>query len=222
MKVGIIGTGNVGGALAKSLTAAGHSVTLAARDAAKAQSVATATGAASGTIAQAAAADVVILAIPYPSLEAVGREVAAANPGAVLVDATNPGKPDWSGLATAGGPSAAEQLAAVVPGSVVVKAFNTLFASVSADPSTHGEEVDGLYATDDDAAATKVATLIASIGLRPVRVGGLIAARELEALAWLNITLQMRTGGDWRSAYRLVGAPLAAVGIPVAPVAVAA
>src|SRR5690606_3744623 len=115
--------------------------------------------------------------------------------------------PDFSAPAFPGGPSAAEQLQALVPSTPVVKAFNTVFAANLADTTTHGVELDGLYAADDTAAAAKVAALIASIGLRPVKVGGLVRARELEAMAWLNITLNMTTGGDWRSAFRLVGAP---------------
>jgi predicted dinucleotide-binding enzyme len=223
MKVGIIGTGNVGGALAKSLSAAGHTVTIAARDAQKAQSVATATGSSAASVTQAAAgAEVVVLAVPYASVVEVARAVAAAAPGAVLVDATNPAKPDYSGLSNIGDLSAAEQVAAAVPGTRVVKAFNTLFASVSADPTALGVELDGLYATDDDTAAATVAALLASIGLRPVRVGGLIAARELEALAWLNIRLQLQAGGDWRSSFTIVGAPAAAVGTPPVPVGAAA
>lgn len=60
-------------------------------------------------------------------------------------------------------------------------------------------------------ALAAVASLARGIGTRPVGVGLLAAARGLEGLAWLNISLQMRTGGDWRSTFVLVGAPEAAV-----------
>jgi predicted dinucleotide-binding enzyme len=215
MKIGIIGTGNIGGALARSLVAAGHSVTLAGRDQAKLATVAAATGAAAGSVADAAAgADVTVLAVYWPSASELATQVAAANPGTVIVDVTNPATPDFSAPAFPGGPSAAEQLQALVPGTAVVKAFNTLFAANLADTAAHGVELDGLYAADDTAAGATVAALIASLGLRPVKVGGLVRARELEAMAWLNITLNMTTGGDWRSAFRLVGAPAAAVSAP--------
>jgi predicted dinucleotide-binding enzyme len=59
----------------------------------------------------------------------------------------------------------------------------------------------------DEVAASTVAELASSLGFRPVRVGPLAAARELEAVAWLNIRLQMVTAGDWRSSFVLVGAP---------------
>lgn len=215
MKVGIIGTGNVGGALARSLVAAGHSVTLAGRDQDKLGSVAAATGATAGSVADAAAgADIVVLAVYWPAPTELAPQIAAVNPGTVIVDVTNPVTADFSGPLFPGGPSASERLQELVPGTPVVKAFNTLFAANLADSAGHGVEIDGLFAADDAAAGAQVAELIASIGLRPVKVGGLVRARELEALAWLNITLNMTTGGDWRSAFRLVGAPAGAVATP--------
>lgn len=89
----------------------------------------------------------------------------------------------------------------------MVKAFNTLFAGVQADPSTHGVTLDALYATDDDRARVEVGDLLRSMGFRPVHVGPLARARELEAIAFLNIQLQMQAHGDWRTAVALVGAP---------------
>jgi 8-hydroxy-5-deazaflavin:NADPH oxidoreductase len=210
MNIAIIGTGNVGQALGASFIRAGHTVTYAAQDTTKTTKVAAATGAAaaSSPAVAVAATDVVVIAVPWGPAEGVAREIASAVNGKVVIDATNPLKADYSGLATDNG---AEQLAALLPGARVVKAFNTLFASVQANPETHGTTVDGLFATDDETARATVAELLASIGLRPVHVGPLAAARELEALAWLNIRLNMITNGDWQSTYVLVGAPAAAV-----------
>lgn len=210
MNIAVIGTGNVGQALGASFVRAGHTVTFAAKDADKTTRIAEATGAAAASSPRAAAslADVVVIAVPWGPAEAVAREIGDAVAGKVVIDATNPLNADYSGLATDNG---AEQLARLLPGARVAKAFNTLFASVQANPETHGTTVDGLYATDDNVARTTVAELLASIGLRPVHVGPLAAARELEALAWLNIRLNMIAGGDWQSTYVLVGAPAAAV-----------
>ena len=69
-------------------------------------------------------------------------------------------------------------------------------------------------AADDDAARAIVLDLVESIGLRPVDVGPLARARQLEGLAFLNITLNIANGGSWQSGWKLVGAP--------APLAVAA
>lgn len=212
MNIAVIGTGNVGSALGSSLVKAGHRVTIAGRDTAKAGEVAEAIGAGAATsVGEAAAgADVIVLAVPYGSLETVATAIAAATAGKVVVDATNPLNADYSGLATTG-TSAAEQLAAALPGARVVKAFNTLFASNQADPAGQATTLDALFATDDDDAANTLADLAASIGFRPVRVGSLAAARELESLAWLNIRLQLQAGGAWQTAYVLVAPPEAAL-----------
>jgi len=213
MKIAIIGIGNVGSALGGSLARAGHDVTFAARDAAKTRDVAAKLGAtAAASPADAAAnAEVIILAVPFGAAELVASEIAPAATDKIVIDTTNPLKPDYSGLVTEGGPSGAERIAARLPGSNVLKAFNTLFASVQANPGAHGQTVDGLIAGDDEPAKATVAQLVRSIGLRPVDAGSLSAARELEALAWLNIALQLRTGGGWNSAFVLLGAPEAAI-----------
>ena len=137
MKIAIIGTGNVGRALGTSFAGAGHQVVLAARDAAKTAEVARAIGArAAGSAAEAAgAADVVVIAVPFGAVASVASEIAPVVAGKLVIDATNPLKPDYSGLATGDGPSGAELLAAALPGARVVKAFNTVFASNQGNPA---------------------------------------------------------------------------------------
>jgi NADPH-dependent F420 reductase len=218
MDIAIIGTGNVGRALATSLTRAGHHVTLAARDAATTRAVADAIGADTATSPSEAVASsqATIIAVPFSATAAVAHEIEDAAAGKVVIDVTNPLNADYSGLATEPGSSAAEELAAELPEAHVVKAFNTLFASVQADPQRHGVTVDGLYATDDASAAETVAQVIESIGLRPVNAGGLARARELEALAFLNIQLQLRNGGTWDTAVALVAPPAKATELKAA------
>jgi len=212
-KIAIIGTGNVGSALGSALTAAGHQVAFAARDEAKVAAAAQAAGAsAAASPAEAVVgADVVILAVPYTAIEAVAAEIAGAIAGKVVIDSTNPLKPDYSGLSTVGGPSGAERIAALLPGASVVKAFNTVFASNQGNAGAHGQVLDALYATDSDAAAAVTAALASSIGFRPVMVGPLAASAELEAMAWLNIRLQLIDNGAWNTAYVLVAPPAAAI-----------
>lgn len=213
MKIAVIGSGNVGAALGSSLVSAGHDVSITARDETRSAASAKRIGASVEASASAAAeaADVIVLAIPFSSAESVAREIASVSAGKIVVDATNPLKPDYSGLATEGGPSAAERIASQLPGARVVKAFNTLFASIQANTAVHGQTVDGLLAGDDPDAKATVAELMKSIGLRPVDAGPLASARELESLAWLNISLQLRTGGDWNSSFVILGAPEKAV-----------
>ncbi|MEO7664187.1 MAG: NADPH-dependent F420 reductase, partial [Candidatus Limnocylindrales bacterium] len=201
MKIAIIGTGNVGSALGGSFVRAGHDVTFAAQDGEKARKVAGEVGASAAASSNDAVrgADVIVLAVPYASAGSVADEIATAARGKVVVDATNPLNADYSGLSTEGGPSGAERIAAKLDGAFVVKAFNTLFASIQADPGAGGQIVDGLLAGDDAASKSTVAELERSIGLRPVDAGSLQGARQLEALAWLNISMQLRTNGAWNT-----------------------
>ena len=214
MNIAIIGTGNVGKALGSSLTKVGHHVIYGARNAATTESAAVETGgSASLSLADAARqADIVVIAVPYVSAaREVAKAIAPEIKGKIVIDATNPLKADYSGLATEGGPSGAENFAAWLPGARVVKAFNTIFASVQADPTTLGVKIDALYATDDDRACIVVSELLSSIGFRPVYVGPLARARELEAIANLNIHLQIETKGDWRTSINFIGAPQASI-----------
>jgi 8-hydroxy-5-deazaflavin:NADPH oxidoreductase len=212
----IIGTGNVGKALGGSLVRAGHEVTFAARDVDKTRRVAQELGATAAESPAAAAAwsELILLAVPYGALEDTAGAIAGEARGKVVIDVTNPLKADDSGLANEGGPSAAEQVAELIDGAQVAKAFNTVFAGLQAEPATHDTTLDVLYATDDERARQALAELISSIGFRPVDAGPLSAARQMEAMAWLNIQLQARHGGDWRSTFVLVGAPEGAVREP--------
>jgi NADPH-dependent F420 reductase len=212
MKIAVIGTGNVGKALGGSFARAGHDVTFAARDEDKTREVAAELGAGAAPTPEAAArtADVIVLAVPYAAIAGVATEIAPVTRDKVVIDVTNPLNSDYSGLATEGGPSAAERLAEPLVGAHVVKAFNTLFAAVQADPTALGATVDALYATDDAEARKAVTAIAESVGFRPVYVGPLTAARELEALAWLNIRLQMLSNGSWNTAFVALNAPEAA------------
>ncbi|CAN5746143.1 NAD(P)-binding domain-containing protein [soil metagenome] len=207
MRVAIIGTGNVGAVLAGTLRRAGHEVVLAARDAAKTRQLAEQVdGEAAETPSDAVgAADVTILAVPYGALAEVAGDIREAAAGKVVIDLTNPGPAIESGA------SAAEQLAEMLPGAHVAKALNTLFSSFMADPDLRQQRVDALFATDSEEARDLLAELLASLGFRPLHVGGLTAARQMEAMAWLNIQLQLRHGGDWSSTFVLLGAPKDAV-----------
>jgi 8-hydroxy-5-deazaflavin:NADPH oxidoreductase len=201
MKVAIIGAGNVGKALGSSLIRAGHEVTIAASTPESARAAADEIGAraADSSAAAVAASGVAILAIPYGAAEEVGREIAEAASGHIVIDATNPVKPDYSGLATDGS-SAAEEFQRRLPDADVVKAFNTIFAANQANPS---REIDGYVAGDDADAKRTVLELVESIGFAPVDVGPLSATRHLEGMAWLNISLNASLGWNWTSAWRL-------------------
>jgi len=207
MNIAIIGAGNVGKALTGSAIRAGHSVTVSSKNGESARQLAEETGAraAASDREAAEAADVVILAVPYGAVDEVLGDVGAALAGKVLIDATNPIKADYSGLAT-DGTSGAEEIQAKAPGARVVKAFNTAFAARQADPKVAGGlRVDGFVAADDADAKATVLGLVEAIGFNPVDAGGLAMARYLEGMAWLNITLQMNNGWSWQAGWKLVG-----------------
>jgi predicted dinucleotide-binding enzyme len=212
-RIAIIGTGNVGSAVGAGAARAGYDVVFAGQDADKAETVAEGAGASAATTPReaVAGADIIVLAVPYAAVEDVAKEIAPVAAGKVVIDPTNPLKPDYSGLATDPGTSGAETIATLLPDARVVKAFNTLFATNTADPGAHGTQLDSLFATDDEAAKDAVCGLSGSIGFRPVHVGPLAAARELEAMAWLNIRMQLLTGGHWNTAFVMVDPPEAAL-----------
>jgi 8-hydroxy-5-deazaflavin:NADPH oxidoreductase len=208
VNISIIGSGNIAKALGASAVRAGHNVTIASRDAANAAATANEIGArpADNLLAAVGRADVIVLAVPASAASDVAKAIAPAANGKVVVDVTNPVKGDMSGLFTEG-VSIAEQLAQILDGAHVVKGFNTLFGSVQANPETLGTTLDALYATDDETARDEFAALATSLGFRPVHVGPLAAARELEAMALLNIRLQLVANGQWQSSFVLMGAP---------------
>lgn len=206
MQLAIIGSGNVGKALAGSFTRAGHTVTLTASNPEHATAAAAETGARAAASNQEAvqSAEVVVLAVPYPAVDAVLADAGDALAGKVLIDPTNRVDPADPGRVLDGS-SAAEQIQARLPGAAVVKAFNTVFASRQADPVVDEVALDGYLAGDDDQAKRTVAELLSSIGLRPVDAGPLVMARVLEGMALLNITLQIRNDWPWQSGFKLVG-----------------
>lgn len=209
MQIAIIGAGNVGTALASALTRAGHKVTITARDPNHASKAAQASGAESGTsnVSAATAADVVIAAVPASSLAELAAEIRTSAAGKPVIDVSNRMTPGHEGLDIDTRSSNAEELAAMLPESPVVKAFNTLFATNQDDPSVDGVRLDGFVAADDDSAKQTVLDLVESIGLHAVDVGPLKRARQLEGLAFLNIALNAENGGSWRSGWKLVAAP---------------
>jgi len=206
MHIAIIGAGNVGRALATSALRTGHSVTVSSASGETAAALARETGAKAAESNRAAAegADLVVLAVPYMAIVDVLDEIGPALAGKIVVDATNPLKPDYSGLATEG-TSGAEEIQARIPSARVVKAFNTAFAARQADPKIGGVQVDGYVASDDEEAKAVVLELVKAMGFHPIDAGELTMARALEALAWLNISLQMRHGWSWQAGWKLVG-----------------
>lgn len=190
MNITLVGAGNMGSALAKQLTRAGHAVRIAARHLEKAQALAAEYEGATAAVPGDALGDseVVIVATYYDDAVAALHSLGPLA-GKVVVDISNPVTSDFMRLAIGHDTSAAEEIAKAIPGAAVVKAFNTLFAQVLADgPAFAGGAVAPVfYAGDSDHAKQVVKELIASIGFQPLDAGGLANARYLEPLGGLNI-----------------------------------
>jgi hypothetical protein len=196
MKITVIGAGNMGSAFVKQLTRAGHQVSVAARDAAKAaQLAASVPGARAVAVAGAAnGADAVVLATGYGDAVAALSAVGSLQ-GQVVIDITNPLTADYMGLTIGHDTSAAEEIARAIPGAEVVKGFNTVFAQVLAEGAELGGRPVSVFVASDSPRAKQTATTLAqSLGFDVVDAGGLQNARYLEPLAGLNIYLGYGAG----------------------------
>ncbi|HLA17510.1 MAG TPA: prephenate dehydrogenase/arogenate dehydrogenase family protein [Candidatus Limnocylindrales bacterium] len=203
--IAIIGAGNVGRTLAGATVRAGHDIVIAAAHPEHAAAAADATGArAARSNAEAVAgADIVILAVPSAEIARIATGLREHVGGKIVVDVTNKPTPNLQDLDADAG-SAAEALQALLPAARVVKAFNTAFTSRMADPIVDGIAVDGFVAADDADAKATILALVEELGFRPVDAGPLANARALEAIAWLNIYLNMTQGGSWQAGWKLV------------------
>jgi 8-hydroxy-5-deazaflavin:NADPH oxidoreductase len=183
-------------AVAGRIAKAGHTVEINSRDSTKAEALADklAAGATTGTYGATPAGDIVILAVPYSGAAVVVADFGKALDGKVIIDITNPVSPDATGLVTPAGSSGVQEIAKGAPaGAHFVKAFNTIFGHVLAK----GGRLDAFIAADDGDAKALVSTLLESLGLRPLDVGGLNMAQTLEALGLMMIGLAKNGAGSW-------------------------
>jgi 8-hydroxy-5-deazaflavin:NADPH oxidoreductase len=208
MKVTIVGAGNMGRGIGTRAVAGGHQVEIVDHDPADAGQLAADLGGSATALDPGAPFDgeVVVFAVYYPGIKEAVRQYADQLAGKVVVDITNPlNTQTWDSLATAPGSSSAEETQQLVPeGTAVVKAFNTTFAGTLVAGEVSGQQLDVLIAGDDDNAKQKVAQLVADGGLRPINVGPLRRAQQLEQLGFLHISLQQPLGLNFASAVKLL------------------
>ena len=194
MKLAIIGSGNIGKSIGIWASKIGYEVIFSSRNNEHAKEAAKLAGnnAKYASVKEAVEmADIVLLALPYGAVKEVLSENISFLKDKVLIDATNALNSDYSGLLLGFTTSAAEEIQKAVPVARVVKAFNTVFANVfnSQNPLIEGKKVSVFYASDDNEGKAKVAELITKMGFDAVDCGSLKAARNLEPLAMLNISL---------------------------------
>ncbi|MEI5519752.1 NAD(P)-binding domain-containing protein [Streptomyces brasiliscabiei] len=213
MNITIIGAGNMARGIATRALAGGHAVHISAKDPAKAAQLAEELraqpmGAAvrAGDDSAVDTADIVVLAVPYAAAKGLAAAYGARLSGRILVDISNPVDASLDTLVVPPGTSAAEEIARVsAPGTRVVKAFNTTFATTLVAGRVGATPLDVFIAGDDEAARKHVAELVASSGLHAVDVGALKHARELEGFQLLHMALQIRDGGyGWASGIKLI------------------
>ena len=185
LRIGIIGTGNIGGALARLWVEAGHEVMISSRNPERLQPLASELGerARVGTPREAAAfGEVILLAVPYGATPQVGRDYASELAGKVVLDAGNP-RPGRDGpmaeeAVEMGAGLASQQF---LPGVRLVRAFNAISAhNLRSQAHRSGEKLAIPLAADDEAALEVAARLVTDAGFDPVIVGPLASAKAFD------------------------------------------
>ena len=203
MRIGVLGTGPVGHALATRLVEAGHEVTMGSRDLdnpkARHWAAGAGDGAHAGDFAAAAAGAEVVVNATAGSGSLAALAAAGDLAGKVIVDVSN--ALDNSGgtpiLSVPQGDSLAEQIQRAHPDARVVKTLNTMNADVMAHPELLAGEHDVFVAGDDTGARDTAIALLGDLGwpaTAVVDLGGLRAARGLESYVLFWIAVRMATG----------------------------
>lgn len=212
MSVTIIGAGKMARGIGTRMIQAGDSVTIMDRTPEHAQALAQELDAASksGALVKTAPLggpitdDMVVLALFYPAEKEVVAQLQQQLAGKTIIEITNPLNEAYDDLATPPGSSAAEEIAAMLPNSIVVKAFNTTFAVTLVEGSVAGQPLDVFLASDDPNAKARLALILKASGLRPLDVGPLKRARQLEGLGLLHITQQFTLNTGFGSAVKII------------------
>ncbi|WP_028709104.1 NADPH-dependent F420 reductase [Propionicicella superfundia] len=149
--------------------------------------------------------DVVVLAVPYPAVDAVITAYGDRLAGKTVVDITNPlNFETFDSLVVPAGSSAAAEIAARLPRNHVLKAFNTTFAATLASKSVGGTTTTVLIAGDDAASKQTLADAVRAGGVAAVDAGTLARAHELEALGFLQLTLAVSESIGWTGGFAVV------------------
>lgn len=187
--VSIIGTGNMGSAIASVVTKGGNTVELLGEN----------------DTHKPATGDVVVLAVPYGAVADIVAQRGTQLAGKVVVDITNPVNFEtFDSLVVPADGSAAAEITAALPQSRVVKAFNTTFAATLASGTVGANPTTVLIAGDDADAKSLLAGIVTAGGLRAIDVGSLRRAREVEALGFLQITLAAAEKIAWTAGFAVI------------------
>ena len=185
----ILGTGNMGQAIAEIAARGGHSVQQLGAD----------------DLGTAVTGDIVVLAVPYPAVSDVIAQRGEQLAGKIVVDITNPlNFETFDSLVVPADSSAAAEIARALPNSRVLKAFNTTFAGTLAAGTVGPVTTTVLIAGDDAEAKSALAAVVTSGGLKAIDAGSLKRARELEALGFLQLTLAANEKVSWTGGFGVI------------------
>lgn len=188
-QISIIGTGTMAQAIAGIATKGGNDVQLIGH----------------ADAGSAVTGEIVVLAVPYPAVADViatrGQQLA----GKVVVDITNPlNFQTFDSLTVPADSSATAEIAAALPESTVLKAFNTTFGATLAAGTVGPLPTTVLIAGDDADAKALLADVVKGGGLNAIDAGSLRRARELEAIGFLQITLAAGEKIGWTGGFGVV------------------
>jgi 8-hydroxy-5-deazaflavin:NADPH oxidoreductase len=184
-RIGFIGAGREGGALATLFTQAGYKVKLSARDLGKVKELAAQLGpnASAGTPAEAIAwANVVVISVPYAALPQLGRDYGSQLKGKVVIETSNPSVQRDGDMAKDAVEKGSGVMDAVyLSGAKVVRAFNAInYKMLLAGAHRPGELVGVAMAADDPRALAIVKKIVTNLGFEPVVVGGLDTSKRFD------------------------------------------
>lgn len=206
--VAIIGTGDMGDSLGPRFAELGYRVIYGSRspDSERAKKLAHTTGNSARVTSQreaAQAADLVVLAIPWPAMRQVARNLGSLD-GKIVIDISTAAKQGEDGyFESVVETSSAEMIQAWNPGARVVKAFAVQASYVVDEPGVVGGPVSVPIAADDRAAKESVARIVAAMGMDPFDAGPLRYSREIEAFARLYmVPLLQRRQAAWEPYFR--------------------
>jgi predicted dinucleotide-binding enzyme len=206
MRIGFIGSGNIGGAIGELFAKAGHEVFFSSRNPESLKGLVARVGprARAGTVKEAIAfGDVIFLGVPYSSMPDISKQYASALKGKIVLDAGNPnvrrdGPMAEPAVAKGAGIATAEYL----PGARIVRAFNYLNNKVFLNEAHRpGERVGVPLASDDKEALAVAAQLVTDAGFEPVIVGPLAAGKGFDSSS--PLFLKTMTARELRKALGL-------------------
>ncbi|MCM2352346.1 MAG: NAD(P)-binding domain-containing protein [Pseudobdellovibrio sp.] len=188
VKIGIIGSGNVGSAISRGLSKAGYESRMSNEE---------------NVNEVVSGAEIIVLAVPFGAIDDVVKKMGDKANGKIVIDATNALTSEMK-LALGFTTSGAEELQKKLTKAKVVKAFNTVFAQHMDSGKLNGQTLTAFAASDDEVARNKVLELLRAIGFDAVNAGGLENARHLESLGFLNIQLGYVLGNGTSTGFKYV------------------